>query len=148
MWLDKTGHASSQENSASCDWIKPATLCPRGVCCSELLQSWDINCFFLFRGSFLWRNSPSRAWASLLLRFPTHTELDTHPLGLLWRRDQPVAEACTSTTMPSAGFEPAITEIEHLQTYVLDRGIGPFRVYVFCISTTSQIKKSKKCWSS
>jgi hypothetical protein len=52
-----------------------------------------------------------------------------HVVGLLWRSDQLVGKADTCTThtvhkgrtsMPSAGFEPAISAIKRLQTYALD----------------------------
>ena len=53
------------------------------------------------------------------------TQLDTHPLGLVWSSDQVVAEASSYTThnkqkkrtsMPSARFEPAIPAIGPPQT--------------------------------
>jgi len=66
----------------------------------------------------------------LVSRFLDHTQLQrTHPLGLLWARDQLVAVAATytahnkhkrQTSMPSVGFEPAIPAIEGPQTYALD----------------------------
>ena len=52
-----------------------------------------------------------------LLRFLVHT----HPVGLLWMSDQPVAEAATYTThnkhkiwtsIPSAGFKPTLPPTE------------------------------------
>jgi hypothetical protein len=62
---------------------------------------------------FLWRNSPTMAKTTSLLRF-----LDRpHHVGLLWRSDQPVADAATYTThskhkrrtpMPPAPFELVI----------------------------------------
>jgi hypothetical protein len=60
----------------------------------------------------------------------THTHTQTRPVGLLWTSDQLVAEAATYTThnthkrrtsMPSAGFETAVTTIKRLQTYTSDR---------------------------
>ena len=60
----------------------------------------------------------------------------THAVGLLWTSDQLVVKAATGathtvhkgrTSMPSSGFEPAISEIKRLQTYAVDRtvtGIG------------------------
>jgi hypothetical protein len=65
----------------------------------------------------------------------THTDT-TQSIGLLWASDQPVAETSTwqthnthnrQTSMPPAGFEPAIPAGERLQTHALDRsatGIG------------------------
>jgi len=46
-------------------------------------------------GFFLWRNSPARAYATSMLRFLDHTQLDTltrAPGGLLWRSAQVVAD--------------------------------------------------------
>jgi hypothetical protein len=61
-------------------------------------------------------------------------------VGLLWRRDRPVAELSTwqhkhsnrQTSMPSVGFEPTIPARARLQTYALDRaatGIGVYGVH-------------------
>jgi len=73
----------------------------------------------------------------------------THPVGLLWASDQPVAEAATYTThnkhnrrtsMPSAGFEPAIPAIERLQTYPLGRtatGICLFSIMAHIITSAT-----------
>jgi hypothetical protein len=55
-----------------------------------------------------------------------------HSIGLLWTRDQLVAETSTwqhtrRTSMPSAGFEPAILVSERPHTHTLDgtaTGIG------------------------
>jgi hypothetical protein len=63
----------------------------------------------------------------------SHTHTHTHMVGLLWTSDQLVAEADTHSTqnrrtsMPSAGFEPAIPAIDRSQTHALKRaatGIG------------------------
>ena len=51
----------------------------------------------------------------LFMRFLDDTQVDTRPIGLLWKGNQPVTEAATYTThnkhkirtsMPSEGFEP------------------------------------------
>jgi hypothetical protein len=72
---------------------------------------------------FLWCYSPNRAQAPSLLRFLDHKQLDRHTVGLLWTSEQLVAETATYTThnkhkrktsMPSAGFEPAIPAIKRL----------------------------------
>jgi hypothetical protein len=58
----------------------------------------------------------------------THSLTHTHTAGLLWKSDQLTAEAASKTThnkhnrrlfMPSAGFQPVIPAISHLQTYAL-----------------------------
>jgi hypothetical protein len=66
-------------------------------------------------------------------RSHTHT---THSVGLLWTSDQPDAQTATykthnthkrQTSMPPAGFEPAIPTSERPQTHALDgatTGIG------------------------
>jgi hypothetical protein len=76
-------------------------------------------------------------WGFLITR-------NKHTVGLIWTSDQPVAEASTyigqhnvkherKTSMPSAGFEPAIPATKRPQTYVFDStatGIGagiPYR---------------------
>ena len=89
----------------------------------------------------LLRNTPTGAYAAPLLRFLNHTQRHTQPVGLLWTGDQPVAEAATYTThnkhngptsVPLAGFEPAIPTIKRPQTYTLVRratGIGQLLIY-------------------
>ena len=58
----------------------------------------------------------------------THTHTHTHT-RLLWTGDQPDAQTSTRTTnntqnkqtsMPPAGFEPAIPAIDRPQTYALE----------------------------
>ena len=77
---------------------------------------------------FLWCNCPNWAKAASKVRFLDHKKLDTHththtpgttPLN------EPVADADTYThkrltSIPSAGFELAISAIERPQTYTLD----------------------------
>ena len=46
---------------------------------------------------FMWGNSPPRAWVASLLRFLDHTQLNTHPVGILRTSDQLVAEAAAYT---------------------------------------------------
>jgi hypothetical protein len=70
----------------------------------------------------------------------SHTVAHTHSVRLLWTSDPLVTVAATYTThnkhkrrtpMPSAGFEPAIPEIEPLQTYALvrtDSGTGSYEI--------------------
>ena len=66
----------------------------------------------------------------------SHTIKQGHPVVLLWTSDHLISKAATCTTqnkhnrrtsMPSAGFEPAIPAIKRLQTHALDHtatGIG------------------------
>jgi hypothetical protein len=104
-----------------------------------------------WNSNFLLPSSPSSATAQMGPRPPhcwglslslshahahTHTYTHSPPVRLLWTNAQPVAEASTYTThskhtrrtsIPSAGFEPAIPFIKRLQTYALDvtvTGIG------------------------
>jgi hypothetical protein len=62
----------------------------------------------------------------------THTHTHIHTVVLLWKNDQPVAEAATYTirnkhkswtSTPSAGFEPAIPAVKRLQTYAVDMNL-------------------------
>jgi hypothetical protein len=92
----------------------------------------------IIRRYFLWRNNSAGALATSVLRFLDHTQLETLTHGRIplheWSARH--TEAATYTTqnkhrrrktLPSAGFEPAIPEIERSHTYSLDRtatGIG------------------------
>jgi len=67
--------------------------------------------------------------------YRSHTTRRTHPVGLLWTSDQPVAEAATNIThnkhkrqasMPSVGFEPAIPSDKRPPTYGFDRTANGF----------------------
>jgi hypothetical protein len=73
----------------------------------------------------------------LLIIEASRSHSDTpHSIGFLWTSDQPGAKTCyltihntqkRQTSMPPAGFEPAIPASERLQTHALDRvvtGIG------------------------
>ena len=85
---------------------------------------------------FPWRYSSQWARAFSLSRPHDHAQVDTpHSVGLLWTNEKPVAETSTwqhmthkrQTSIPPAGFEPAIAVSERLQTHALDRaatGIG------------------------
>ena len=60
-----------------------------------------------------------------IFRFLDHTELDTHTsskthLNERLARRRVCYQTNTNTSMPSAGFEPAIPAVKWLQTYVLD----------------------------
>ena len=71
---------------------------------------------------------PNSALARLIFEVTrSHTIIHTHPVEL-WTSDQLVAEASAYTTrnkhrrrtsMPSAGFDPAIPAIDRPQTYAL-----------------------------
>jgi len=52
-------------------------------------------------------NSPNRAHAFSLLRFPDHTLWDTHPMGLFLTRDHLFAEAATCTTQETNVHDPS-----------------------------------------
>ena len=62
----------------------------------------------------------------------THTHTHTHSVRLLWTRDRSVAETAIwqhtiftiKTSMPPAGFEPAIPASERPQTHRTATGIG------------------------
>ena len=82
--------------------------------------------FFLSPSSFYL----TRLGVWVIIHFITHNETP-QSVGLLWTRDRPVAEAnkqhSQQTSMPPAGFEPAIPAGDRLQTLALDRsasGIG------------------------
>jgi hypothetical protein len=77
----------------------------------------------------------------------SHTIRHTHtrPVRLLWTSDQLVAEAATNTThnkhkrrtsMPWAGFEPAIPAIQQPQTYAFDRTATEIDFLTFNYSPT------------
>jgi hypothetical protein len=64
-----------------------------------------------------------------------------HLVGLLWMSDQPAAETSTSykrkTSMPPAGFEPAIAASQWKQTCALDR--APIRIDLAVLHTNKYI---------
>jgi hypothetical protein len=81
-----------------------------------LCYAWDVN-----KNMLLWPNGRNRSWTAFLFevsRSPAIRHTHTHPqAGLLWTSDQLVAKAATytshnvsnrSTSVPSAGLEPAI----------------------------------------
>ena len=73
---------------------------------------------------------------------PTHTNT-SHSVGLLWTSDQPNAESTHSnrkrqTSMPPAGFEPAIPASEGPQTLDLDGSVTIRNHLVICHSVTNQ----------
>jgi len=87
----------------------------------------------IFCGSkFQFMARPPHYWGFKI----THTHTHTHTITLLWTSNRLVEEAATYTThnkhkrrawMSSAGFEPAIPQIERPQHYALKRapaGIG------------------------
>jgi hypothetical protein len=74
---------------------------------------------------------PNSSLSRLVVKVPKSNKIrhTPHPLGLLWTSDQPVAETATYTTcnkhkrrtsMPSAGFGPAIPTTERRQTCVIE----------------------------
>jgi hypothetical protein len=96
---------------------------------------------------FLWRNSPTRADEASFLTFLNNTHTHTH----LSKHDQLVAKSATNTThkkhitrtsMPSAGFEPAIPAIEQPQTYSLDRTATGIGLYIHTTDINLKFTKS------
>jgi hypothetical protein len=91
---------------------------------------------------------PSHCWGCCI----THNQTHTHPVGLPWTSDQPVAEVATHSkhnkhnrrtyTRP-AGFETAIPAIKGLHTYALGpttMGIGNSLLYIISVYlSTTQI---------
>ena len=109
-----------------------------GYCTNDSKKCANVEAYKCF--CFYWYYSPKWAQAAPLLRFLDPTQLDTHLVGLLWMRDQFVAEAATYTThnrhrrsraICSAVFEAAIPATERPQTYASKRttkGIGILHV--------------------
>jgi hypothetical protein len=126
MWMKNTNHTigNRTRDLPACSAVPQPTALPRtpiiDVTTSKFMQEEVIFC-----GS-----------TAQTVRWHTITYIHTHTVGLLWTTDQPVAEATAYTThskrkrrtsMPSAGFKPAIPQIEWPQAYVFDRtatGIG------------------------
>ena len=83
-----------------------------------------INCYT----TSTWHSQPLRVWASSFLRYIITHKDTPQSVGLLSTSDQPVAETSTwqhtqhnrQTSMPPAGFQPAIPVGECAQTYGLD----------------------------
>jgi hypothetical protein len=86
----------------------------------KLLVYGNMYFFRLLWNSFQWARAPSS-------RLNDHTDTP-HSVGLLWTSDQPNAETSTwrhttlkrRTSVPQAGFEPAIPAREQPQTQALD----------------------------
>jgi hypothetical protein len=88
------------------------------------------KCCSLSDNIFCLAVQPSSVPGHLVLRFIDHTRSGTLPVGLLWTRDQLVADAAKCTThkkynrrtfMASAKFEPAVLTMKRPQTFALDR---------------------------
>ena len=103
-----------------------ATMVAR-TCLNVTLYVQCLSCFF--SGATVKNRSLA---SSLFEDSESHTirHRHTHPLGLLWKNYQPVAEAAVYTThnihkrqtsTPSAGFEPVIPAVNRPQNYALDR---------------------------
>jgi len=80
---------------------------------------------------FFMRRQPFVGQMLLIIEASRSHSDTTHPLGLLWMNDQPNIETSTwkhvvrikrQTSMPSAGFEPAIPKSERPQTHALEHG--------------------------
>jgi hypothetical protein len=116
-----------------------------------------LSSFFFFYGSA----AQSGSRLPPLLMFLDHTLLDTHKhaVELLWTSDRLVTVAATYTTLnrhkrqtsvPSTAFEPAISGIGRLQTYVLDGkateiGLLCFLVHIITIYELCRVA-NKCCW--
>jgi hypothetical protein len=124
----------------NCIWGQPTMLllffvrncASNQLCCHQAITSSRVlyprfsPANFMFINNFVfWRNSPTGTQTASLLRLRDHTKTHARPLGLLCTSDQPVTEAATYTThnkhkrrtsLPSAGFEPAIPASERSQT--------------------------------
>jgi hypothetical protein len=86
---------------------------------------------------FFWFNSPPVGQGLVIQVSRSHSDTP-HSVGLLWTRDQPVANGVYLTThnihkiyksLRPEEFEPAIPASERLQTRALDRaatGVGCF----------------------
>jgi len=92
--------------------------------CMLMLSLCRLDMLKFKKGLLSWRNTPQWARAPSLSMLHDHTQ---HSVGLLWTRDQLVAETSDytqlsqQTSMPLAGFEPAIPASERPQTHALDR---------------------------
>jgi len=85
---------------------------------------------------FLWHNSPPVGQGLLIVEASGLHSGTPQSVGLLWTSDQPDGETSTwqkyithkkKTSMPKAGFEPAIQRREQPQNHAFDRaatGIG------------------------
>ena len=96
------------------------------------IQEKNIGVFIHIKWIFLFTMTQQPLVGHGLLIFEdSRSHSDTpYTVGLIWKSDQPVAETSTCTThnthnrqtsMPSAGFEPAIPTSERPQTQTLDR---------------------------
>jgi hypothetical protein len=118
-------------SSSTAARFKPFRLC-LGLSISFLVDlrlfcRLDCLCVYIF--SLMALQTKSRI-GHLFLRFLYHTQLNALSVGRLWKNGQFVAEGATCitqnkfkrpTSIPSAGFEPAIPTNKRLQTYGLDR---------------------------
>jgi len=101
----------------------------------SVMRWYRLSLLFTFGPTAQWGRSLPHCWGFYI------TDSHTHPLDLLSTSDQPVVEATTYTThnkhegrtsMPSAGFEPAIPAVKRPQTYTLCRtatGIGRLSLF-------------------
>jgi len=86
----------------------------------------------------------------------SHTDT-THSVGLLWKRDRPVAKTTNNShkrqiSVPSEGFEPAIPGSERPQTSALDRSATGIEsenlhnVFIFHMTLFIFVFASKCTW--
>jgi hypothetical protein len=101
----------------------------------EALYKWSVLSLIAVSMSGIWAFSCWHGSRGFLILVASRSHPDTpHSIGLLWTSVRPVAETwtwqhttLTTDTHAPAGFEPAISASERLQTHALDRaatGIG------------------------
>ena len=123
------------KNEGEVENFATVCVCPTCICRCRLTLLWIYSLKYFFLFYWLLQHTcgfePLHSWGFEI----THSDT-TLSVGLLWTSDRSVAETSTwqthdthnrQTSMPSAGFEPAIPAGERLQTHALDRsatGIG------------------------
>ena len=112
------------KNSSSCMRVAVSYICAKNNLQTKFTLFWG--------GKTAPSPHPSGPWPPHSRSFKiTHNDAP-QSVGLLWTRDQLVAETSTwqhrtltrHTSMPSVGLEPTISVGERSQTYVLDRAVS------------------------
>jgi len=104
---------------------------------------WGTLCLHLQGISFfLWRNSPTRSWAHVWLRFLDYTHRRTTlgrtalDEGSARHRDIYLTThniRNRQTSMPPSGFQPAIPTRERPQTYAFDSAVKGICNFMVCV---------------